>query len=99
MEAERRANESQKAAYDAQNEIAQSNETLIDSSIERLTQESAILKREYAAAIASGDHQRAADINDAGLTAATTSRCSSRARRRSSGGQPSRRLPGADPGR
>ena len=64
IEAERRANESQKAAFDARNEIAQSNETLIDSSIERLTQESAILKREYAQAIAAGDHQRAADINE-----------------------------------
>ena len=64
IEAERRANESQRAAYDARAEIAQSNETLIDSSIERLTQESAILKREYASAIASGDHQRAADINE-----------------------------------
>jgi len=64
IEAERRANESQRAAFDARNEIAQSNETLIDSSIERVTQESVILKREYAAALASGDHQRAAEIQE-----------------------------------
>ena len=62
--AERDANESRKAAYDARNEVSQSNETLIDSSIERVAQESAILKQQYAQAIAAGDHQRAADINE-----------------------------------
>ena len=62
LEAERRAQAATHAAATAKNEVADSNLALVTNAIETLKQNEAVLKKSYAEAMASGDYDRAAEV-------------------------------------
>lgn len=61
-EAERRANEQAKVAFEARNESEDTNLRLIESAMEQLNREGSILEANYANAMAKGDFQGAAKV-------------------------------------
>lgn len=65
MEMERRAREFAQTAYLAKNEAQDSNLHLVTNAIETVKQQTEILKSNYAAAMSSGDYERAAEIQQA----------------------------------
>ena len=62
LEAERRAREAQVAAYNAKNEVQDTNITLINQAMDNLKQSNEVLKSNLAVAMQSGDYERAAEI-------------------------------------
>lgn len=64
IEAERRANEASREVHMARGQVDDTNLQLVDSAIDTLTNNSAILKQNYAAALQNGDFAAAAEIQD-----------------------------------
>lgn len=64
-EAERRANEAAQVAYRARNEVEDTNLHLINNAIDTVKRNNEILKAQYRDAMAVGDYDKVAEINDA----------------------------------
>lgn len=64
-EAERRANEAAQAAYQARNEVEDTNLHLVNNAIDTVKRNNDILKAQYRDAMAIGDYDKVAEINDA----------------------------------
>ncbi len=62
LEAERRANEANQAAFTAQNEVQENSHHLVTNAIATVTQNNEILKANYREAMSLGDYDRAADL-------------------------------------
>lgn len=65
IEMERRAREFAQTAYQAKNEAQDSNLHLVNNAIESVKQNTEVLKSNYAAAMSSGDYERAAEFQQA----------------------------------
>lgn len=63
-EAERRANDAAQQAYKAKNEVEDTNLHLINSAIDTVKRNNDILKAQYRDAMAVGDYEKVAEIND-----------------------------------
>lgn len=64
LDAERRANQAESTAQKSLSEVQETNIRLIDSAIGTKKNERAAIKKQYSEAIASGEYELAADLND-----------------------------------